>query len=410
MPSILLELLSARKATRKLIKTEKDEFMRNILDKRQLSIKMTANSLYGQTGAKTSSFYEQDCAAATTATGRLLLTYAQRVIEDAYDGELVAACGRRVHANAEYVYGDTDSVFFKFHLSDEADQPIKGKEALPITIQLAKEVGALATQFLKAPHDLEYEKTFWPFLLLSKKRYVGMLYEEDVTRCKRKSMGIVLKRRDNAPVVKDVYGGVIDILMKEMDVPAAAEFMQSCLARLANGGYPIDKLIITKALRSGYKNPKQIAHKVLADRIGRRDPGNKPKPGDRIAFAYVINNAKKALQGDKIETPEYIKAAGLRLNYEFYITNQLMKPLQQVFALVLESIPAFRRKKGHSLRRWDREQKAVRDACATESEAAKKLETLRNKEAKALLFTPHLRKAGAAKRGDQTMAQFFSSA
>ena len=50
MPSILEELLHARKATRKLIKKEKDDFMKNVLDKRQLSIKLTANSLYGQTG------------------------------------------------------------------------------------------------------------------------------------------------------------------------------------------------------------------------------------------------------------------------------------------------------------------------------------------------------------------------
>ena len=35
--------------------------MKNILDKRQLSIKVTANSIYGQTGAKTSTFYEKDC-------------------------------------------------------------------------------------------------------------------------------------------------------------------------------------------------------------------------------------------------------------------------------------------------------------------------------------------------------------
>ena len=28
-------------------------------------------------------------------------------------------------------------------------------------------------------------------------------------------MGIVLKRRDNAPIVKEIYGGIIDILMKE---------------------------------------------------------------------------------------------------------------------------------------------------------------------------------------------------
>ena len=58
-------------------------------------------------------------------------------------------------------------------------------------------------------------KTFMPLLLLSKKRYVGMLYEEDLDSCYRKEMGIVLKRRDNAPCVKDCYGGVVDILMKE---------------------------------------------------------------------------------------------------------------------------------------------------------------------------------------------------
>ena len=60
---------------------------------------------------------------------------------------------------------------------------------------------------MKKPHDLEYEKTFLPFCLLSKKRYVGMLFEFDINKGKRKEMGIVLKRRDNAPVVKDVYGG-----------------------------------------------------------------------------------------------------------------------------------------------------------------------------------------------------------
>ena len=46
---------------------------------------------------------------------------------------------------------------------------IRGKLALDITIELAVEAGELATKFLKAPHDLEYEKTFMPFLLLSKK-------------------------------------------------------------------------------------------------------------------------------------------------------------------------------------------------------------------------------------------------
>ncbi len=84
MPSVLDELLKKRKATKKLCAKEQDPFMKNILDKRQLSIKLTANSLYGQTGATTSTFYEKDVAASTTAVGRQLLTYAKRVIEDVY--------------------------------------------------------------------------------------------------------------------------------------------------------------------------------------------------------------------------------------------------------------------------------------------------------------------------------------
>ena len=108
MPSILKELLQARKSTRKLIPDEKDEFMKNVLDKRQLGYKVTANSLYGQCGAKTSTFYEKDIAACTTATGQLLLTYAKKIIEQCY-GDNVCETENYgpVRTKAEYIYGDT---------------------------------------------------------------------------------------------------------------------------------------------------------------------------------------------------------------------------------------------------------------------------------------------------------------
>ena len=345
MPSILEELLASRKATRKLIPQQSDDFMKNILDKRQLSYKLTANSLYGQCGAKTSTFYEKDVAASTTATGRKLLTYAKRVIEETYGNIIVDTKYGKVHSNAEYVYGDTDSVFFTFNLKTLDGEEIRGQKALEITIELAQEAGEMATKFLKKPHDLEYEKTFMPFCLLSKKRYVGMLYETDPNKCKRKSMGIVLKRRDNAPIVKDVYGGIIDILMKEKNIQKAVEFLEESLQNIIDEKYPMDKLIITKSLRSNYKNPQQIAHKVLADRMGKRDPGNKPSSGDRIPFVYIETKNKNALQGEKIEHPEFIIKNKIRPNYSFYITNQIMKPVQQVFALVLENIDSFQRKK-----------------------------------------------------------------
>lgn len=387
MPAILEELLSERKRIRKLIPQQTDPFMANVLDKRQLSIKITANSLYGQTGAKTSTFYEIDCAASTTATGRKLLTYAQRVIEEAYNNIVCETeCHGPVRVKAEYVYGDTDSVFFKFNPQELGGAPIKGQKALEVTIELAQQAGKLASTFLKKPHDLEYEKTFLPFCLLSKKRYVGMLYEHDPHKCKRKSMGIVLKRRDNAPIVKDVYGGVIDILMKDRDIEKAAAFLGDMLQAIVDQNFPVEKLVITKSLRSGYKNPKQIAHNVLANRIGKRDPGNRPSVGDRIPFVYIKTENKKALQGDRIELPSYVQSHGLEMDYSFYITNQIMKPLQQVFALVLEDMRAFRSKKGKTLHRWHEQLRALRDKYPDPVQCRQKEEALRNKEVKALLF------------------------
>ena len=131
-----------------------------------------------------------------------MLTYAQRVIEEVY-GDCICETKNygKVQSKAEYIYGDTDSVFFTFNLEELDGTPIRGKKALEITIELAQEAGELATKFLKKPHDLEYEKTFMPFCLLSKKRYVGMIYELDPENFKCNSIGCVLILRDNAPIV-----------------------------------------------------------------------------------------------------------------------------------------------------------------------------------------------------------------
>ena len=402
MPSILEELLAARKATRKKIKTTEDEFMKNVLDKRQLGYKITANSLYGQCGARTSSFYEKDVAASTTATGRKLLIYAKHIIEEVYGDRIVDTSLGKVHSHAEYIYGDTDSVFMSFKLTELDGTPITGRRALIMTIELAKEAGELATKFLKKPHDLEYEKTFLPFCLLSKKRYVGMLYEEDPDKCKCKSMGIVLKRRDNAPIVKDVYGGVIDILMKDKDIQKAIDFTKGCLDNIVKEKYPLDKLIISKSLRGYYKKPEQIAHKVLADRMGKRDPGNKPSVGDRIPFVYIHNKTKGALQGDKIEHPDFIRKHKVKPDYSFYITNQIMKPLQQVFALVLEKIPAF---KGRLIN-FNSKVRMLKRSEENPEKRLKKETDIRNKEVKSIIFDEYLITSNNMKKGYVSITKF----
>ena len=266
----------------------------------------------------------------------------QKMGEISYDGYVYDLTTENHHFAAgigNMIVHNTDSVFFTFNLENpETSEKIRGKKALEITIEIAQDAAKLCSQWLKSPMELSYEKTLVPFVLLSKKRYFGKLYEEDPNKGKMKYMGLSLKRRDSCDYLKDTYGGILNVLVEEQDILKAIMYLKKSLNQLIDGKVSMDKLKITKALRGYYKNPKQIAHCVLAERIGQRDPGNKPKPGDRMCFVHIVNPDKHALQGEKIETPEYIVEKKIKIDYAFYITNQLLKPLSQLFGLAIEQI------------------------------------------------------------------------
>jgi len=407
LPSILEQLLKARSDTRKKQKTEKDPFLWNVLEKRQLAYKVTANSLYGQCGSPTSTFCEKDIAASTTATGRMMIIYARRIIEEVYKARIYTLeSGEKVKTNAEYIYGDTDSVFFTFNLTDpESGENIRGKRALEITIEIAQDAAKLCTQWLKPPMELSYEKTLMPFILVAKKKYVGMLYETDPNKGKLKYMGLSIKRRDSCDYLKDVYGGILNILMKEYDIQKALRFLDSSLSTLLKGQVSTDKLMMTKQLKSDYKNPERMEHWVLSDRIGKRDPGNKPKSGDRIKFLHFVNPEAK-LNGERIETPEFIRDNNLPIDYTYYITNQLMKPLQQLFSLALEQIWEMNNK-GTVLRKHRKEVAELEKQYDDLTVFMKKREILCCKKIKELLFDKYLEQIRNEKTGTRMITQFF---
>ena len=131
--------------------------------------------------------------------------------------------------------------------------------------------------------------------------------------------------------------------------------------------------IITKSLRAFYANEDSIPHKVLANRIGERDPGNKPKANDRIPYVFqkideyihigygkkkekrvigklkngkpktklfeVVDYEKPKFKkinikpGDRIESPEFIIKNNVKIDYSHYISNQIMNPVKQVLEL-----------------------------------------------------------------------------
>jgi len=337
----------------------------------------------------------------------------KKIYEIQYNGYVYDLTTENHHFAAgvgNMIVHNTDSVFFTFNLENpNTGEKIVGKPALEMTIEIAQDAADLCTQFLKPPMELTYEKTLMPFVLLSKKRYVGMLYETDPNKGKLKYMGLSLKRRDSCDYLKDVYGQILNILMKENSVQKAIDYLEGALSELIKGTVPMDKLTITKALRGDYKNPLQIAHRVLADRIGQRDPGNKPKPGDRMKFVHIVNDAKKALQGDKIETPEYILANRLQVDYVFYITNQLMKPLQQLFGLALEQI--WLNKGKHILiKTFKKDMQKLKEEVDGDIEIfMKKKEKYCSAKIKALLFDKFLTNIYNEKHKIQTITSFFPS-
>ena len=216
---------------------------------------------------------------------------------------------------------------------------ITDKRSLTLSIDMGVITGELVKSRLPFPHDLEYEKTFWPFLILTKKRYVGNKYEFDPDSYKQDYNGIVLKRRDNAPIVKEICGGIINCLINDKDPIKAKKFTNDCLTKMFNNEYDIKYFLTSKTLKmkESYANWMRMAHVVLADRISIRDPGNCPQSGDRIPYAYIKikNITKDTLQGERIEIPEYIKEKNLELDYKLYMTNQIMKPALQFLELAL---------------------------------------------------------------------------
>lgn len=264
------------------------------------------------------------------------------------------------------IYGDTDSVFFKMGITNiETGELLKNKVAMKMCISMGIWASIMISTMLPSPMAQAYEKVLWPFIIQGKKRYVGNLYEKNIHDFKQKSMGIELKRRDNAPIVKTCCSGIIDQILNYQSSEGACDFIRKTLHKIITGKYKMDKFIITKTLKGNaltsiipidekgkkgkserqledekdpeersYKNRNNLVHVVLADRMADRDPGNKPMSNDRIPYMYIEVEGDPELQGERVEAPEYIIEHKLKVDYLFYITNQIMKPCLKFLDLI----------------------------------------------------------------------------
>ena len=277
LPQILDELLAARKRAKKDMAAATDPYEKEVQNGRQLALKVSANSVYGFTGATVGQLPCVPIASSVTSYGRNLLLETRDYVVKTY------TIANGYPANAVVIYGDTDSVMVKFGVSTVA-------EAMPLARKAAAEVSAI----FPSPIKLEFEKVYYPYLLMNKKRYAGLYWTNPDNYDKLDAKGLETVRRDNCLLVRKVVDTCLRKIIIERNIQGAIDYAKNTISDLLQNKLDISMLVITKSLGKSADDADysaKQAHVELAMRMKKRDPGSAPNVGDRVA--YVIIQAAK---------------------------------------------------------------------------------------------------------------------
>ncbi|KAJ1329725.1 DNA polymerase delta subunit 1 [Microdochium nivale] len=316
LAQILEELLTARKAARRELAVEKDPFKKAVLNGRQLALKISANSVYGLTGATTGKLPCLEIASSTTSYGRQMIEKTKAEVEAKY-----CIANGYTH-DAQVIYGDTDSVMVKFGMKDLAEAMRLGEEA----------ANFVSSKFIN-PIKLEFEKVYFPYLLINKKRYAGLYWTKPEKYDKMDTKGIETVRRDNCLLVQTVIEKVLRMILIDQDVPGAQEYVKNTISDLLQNKVDMSKLVITKALTKESYDNKQ-AHVELAARMKKRDAGSAPGLGDRVAYV-MVKGSRGSKNFENSEDPIFVLENNVPIDTRYYLDNQLAKPLGRIFEPIL---------------------------------------------------------------------------
>ncbi|XP_065070198.1 DNA polymerase delta catalytic subunit-like [Rhopilema esculentum] len=318
LPEILESLLGARKKAKADLKKETDPFKKKVLDGRQLALKISANSVYGFTGAQVGKLPCLEISSSVTAFGRQMIERTKQLVEDRY------CIANGYKHDAKVIYGDTDSVMVRFGLDTVAESMEIGREAAEY----------ISGHFVQ-PIKLEFEKVYFPYLLISKKRYAGLYFTRPDKHDKMDCKGIETVRRDNSPLVSSLISTCLQKLLIDRDPDGAVNYTKQVISDLLCNRIDISQLVITKELtKTGEEYSGKQAHSELAERMRKRDAGSAPKLGDRVPYV-IIAGAKGAKAYEKAEDPIYVLEHNIPIDTKYYLENQLQNPLMRIFEPIL---------------------------------------------------------------------------
>ncbi|AGE56179.1 DNA polymerase [Paramecium bursaria Chlorella virus NE-JV-1] len=321
VPALLDDLAKFRKNAKKLMAIahkEGDEFKEALYDASQRSYKVVMNSVYGFLGANKGFIPCVPIAASVTATGRSMIDIAAKRAKELLPG-------------SEIIYGDTDSIMVKMKLPSG-----KNQNDINDHFEVAKWLAGEITKEYKAPNDLEFEKIYYPYILFSKKRYAAVKFEDPSEKGKVDVKGIALVRRDFSPITREILKESLDTILFAQDKELAVTDTRRKIRMVLDNEYPMEKFVMSKTLRTGYKNEMQ-PHLIVANKIFERTSFPVPS-GARVPFVYVEDkNNIDAKQSMRAEDPTFAKDNGLIVDRLFYIEHQLMKPLISLFDPLVEN-------------------------------------------------------------------------
>lgn len=322
LPEILEKLIAARKKAKRELAAETDPFKKGILDGRQLALKISANSVYGFTGATIGKLPCFEISASVTAYGRQMIDITSRTVEEHFTKK------NGYPADAKVIYGDTDSVMVIFG-------PGPDVEGMSKCMELGKQAAQMVTKKFKHPINLEFEKGYFPYLLINKKRYAAYFWSRPDRYDKLDTKGLENVRRDSSYYSRDTITQALKLLLDNpFDPEIAINYVKSQISLLVQNKIDPSRFAISKKLKppDSYKNPQP--HLSLYHKLLKRDKLTAPSVGDRIAYV-IIPGTKDSKVHERAEDPLYVIMNGIGLDFNWYLEKQLKGPLERVFAPVI---------------------------------------------------------------------------
>ncbi len=248
---------------------------------RQLALKVSANSVYGFTGATVGQIVFKPLAATVTATGRMMIF---DCLETA-NRTVYTADGYRI--GFQTIYGDTDSIMIRILVLEAPDGTRNPKVGADTEVKLLTIGANRLADYLTNEHFessyvvMEMEQVQAGFLLCKKKRYVALVDGEMYYK------GIDVVRRDTFQIVNRTSKSVVRALMIDKDSEKADGIICDVLSSMLSRQLPLSDFVYTKARAASYSQSNDTpSHMAVVYAAKRNNPGSEDPVGSRVK--YVI--------------------------------------------------------------------------------------------------------------------------